>query len=223
MPTPTDALDAPIPPFLARWQSAGGAERANYQLFLAELCDLLHVPRPNPATNDDTKNTYVFDRSITVTHPDGSTSTNFIDLYNRAHFVLETKQGIEAQDKAPPGKARALTLDQDGPSPTHIRDDTPPLLVIDVGYSIETYADFSGLGKTYTRFPDNLSHRFKLPDLTGENALMLTANRHGNCYNVRIPIPQLPVFDVHDTNVMKFVFSRARTHWNLYEICSRTA
>ena len=39
-----------------------------------------------------------------------------------------------------------------------IPDDNPPfLLVVDVGYSIETYADFSGLGKTYTPFPDNLS------------------------------------------------------------------
>ena len=47
-----------------------------------------------------------------------------------------------------------------------IPDDNPPfLLVVDVGYQIETYADFSGLGKTYTPFPDNLSHRFKLTDL----------------------------------------------------------
>lgn len=32
--------------FLARWQHSGAAERANYQLFLSELCDLLDVPRP---------------------------------------------------------------------------------------------------------------------------------------------------------------------------------
>ena len=27
--------------FIVRWQSAGGSERANYQLFITELCELL--------------------------------------------------------------------------------------------------------------------------------------------------------------------------------------
>ena len=27
--------------FISRWEASGAAERANYQLFLAELCDLL--------------------------------------------------------------------------------------------------------------------------------------------------------------------------------------
>jgi hypothetical protein len=27
--------------FIARWRSSGAAERANYQLFLSELCDVL--------------------------------------------------------------------------------------------------------------------------------------------------------------------------------------
>ena len=35
--------------FIDRWAASGAAERANYQLFLSELCDLLDVPRPNPA------------------------------------------------------------------------------------------------------------------------------------------------------------------------------
>ena len=34
--------------FIERWSKSGGAERANYQLFLAELCDVLGVPRPDP-------------------------------------------------------------------------------------------------------------------------------------------------------------------------------
>ena len=29
--------------FIARWQASGGAERANYQLFLTGLCDLLDL------------------------------------------------------------------------------------------------------------------------------------------------------------------------------------
>ncbi|HXQ16543.1 MAG TPA: hypothetical protein VN814_18155 [Caulobacteraceae bacterium] len=33
--------------FIVRWTAReGGAERANYQGFLAELCDVLGVPRP---------------------------------------------------------------------------------------------------------------------------------------------------------------------------------
>ena len=35
-----------IDTFLARWRGAGGSERANYQLFIADLCDLLDVAKP---------------------------------------------------------------------------------------------------------------------------------------------------------------------------------
>jgi hypothetical protein len=36
--------------FIARWTSGeGGQERANYALFLSELCDVLQVPRPDQA------------------------------------------------------------------------------------------------------------------------------------------------------------------------------
>ena len=38
--------------FIARWAASGAAERANYQLFLSELCDLLGVARLQPATAD---------------------------------------------------------------------------------------------------------------------------------------------------------------------------
>jgi hypothetical protein len=34
--------------FIARWSAASPSERANAQLFLVELCDLLGVPRPDP-------------------------------------------------------------------------------------------------------------------------------------------------------------------------------
>lgn len=32
--------------FIQRWQQSGGAEMANSQLFLNELCQLLNVPQP---------------------------------------------------------------------------------------------------------------------------------------------------------------------------------
>ncbi len=39
--------------FFRRWEASGAAERANYSMFLNELCDLLDVPRPDPAGPDD--------------------------------------------------------------------------------------------------------------------------------------------------------------------------
>jgi hypothetical protein len=87
-----------IEAFIEHWSRSGGAERSNYQLFLAGLCDLIDLPKPDPAVPDDAQNAYVFDRSIKRTEADGSTSTNFIDLYKRGCFICETKQGIEKRD-----------------------------------------------------------------------------------------------------------------------------
>src|ERR1700761_6154204 len=43
------AQPALVDAFIARWQGReGGQERANYALFLAELCDVLGVRRPDP-------------------------------------------------------------------------------------------------------------------------------------------------------------------------------
>ena len=107
MPSP-DAVDS----FITRWENSGAAERANYQMFLAELCDVLEVPRPDPTSPDPAKNLYVFDRAITRVNPDGTSVTNYIDLYKARHFVNETKQGVSdcsvglrpslANEEAPP-------------------------------------------------------------------------------------------------------------------------
>lgn len=42
-----DATDAEQ--FIDRWAAASGCERANHQLFVADLCRLLGVPTPSPA------------------------------------------------------------------------------------------------------------------------------------------------------------------------------
>ena len=43
---PSDKAEA----FIARWQGhEGGQERANYALFLTELCDVLDLPHPDVA------------------------------------------------------------------------------------------------------------------------------------------------------------------------------
>ena len=87
-----------IQAFITRWAKSGGAERANYQLFLSELCDVLEVPRPNPTVEDDSQNAYVFERNVRFDNLDGTHSTKRIDLYKRGCFVLESKQGVEQQD-----------------------------------------------------------------------------------------------------------------------------
>ena len=75
--------------FITRWSNrTGGAERANYALFLSELCDVLNVPRPDPASAVTEQNDYVFERLVRRT--DGTTGR--IDLYRRDAFVLEAKQ-----------------------------------------------------------------------------------------------------------------------------------
>src|SRR3546814_15385914 len=64
----------------------------SYALFLAELCDLLGVSRPEPAPAERVGNDYVFERAVTFRQPDGGTSHGRIDLYKRGCFVLEAKQ-----------------------------------------------------------------------------------------------------------------------------------
>ena len=88
--------------FFRRWEASGAAERANNSMFLNELCDLLDVPRPDPAGPDDEKNAYVFERAVPFPNPDGSTTVKRIDLYKRDCFVLEAKQGSDRVEAAEP-------------------------------------------------------------------------------------------------------------------------
>src|SRR5579872_896307 len=79
--------------FIKRWTDrTGGAERANYALFLVELCDLIGVSRPDPAGEETERNAYVFERAVRFRHDDGTTSPGRIDLYKKGCFVLEAKQ-----------------------------------------------------------------------------------------------------------------------------------
>jgi hypothetical protein len=49
-PNPSPQSTADPAAFIARWQQSGATERANYQHFLSELCDVRGVPRPDPTT-----------------------------------------------------------------------------------------------------------------------------------------------------------------------------
>lgn len=82
----------PIERFIARWQGhEGGQERANYALFLTELCDALGLPHPDVANASHEFNDYVFERAVRHQRDTGE-SIGRIDLYKRNSFVLEAKQ-----------------------------------------------------------------------------------------------------------------------------------
>jgi hypothetical protein len=85
--------------FVARWQASAASERSNYQLFLIDLCEVLEVARPKPATGELEHDKYVFERPVHFQNADRSITTGFIDLYRHSSFVLETKQGCEAKQQ----------------------------------------------------------------------------------------------------------------------------
>lgn len=89
--------------FVERWEKSGGAERSNTHSFINELCDLLGLPHPDPVTEANHLNDYVYERSVTRHHADGHVSTRYIDLYKRGAFVLEAKQSAKAGKAKPAG------------------------------------------------------------------------------------------------------------------------
>jgi hypothetical protein len=92
---PRHYIPVNYPDFEARWRPAGGAERANYGLFLQDLCELLGVPRPDPTTDLPAQDAYVLERAVQF-NDGGKRSTGRIDLYKRGCFILETKQGVNS-------------------------------------------------------------------------------------------------------------------------------
>jgi len=160
--------------FISRWRDAGGGERANYQMFLTELCHLIGADLPKPSVADDSCNTYVFERRVPARHEDESITSNYIDLYRRDCFVLEAKQSRKRQwqEGERPGRAWDTLMRQAREQAEGyarrlpVEEGWPPfLVVVDVGRAIELYADFSLQGKFYAQFPDRSSHRITLNQL----------------------------------------------------------
>ena len=170
--------------FIARWQHSQASERANGQPFVMELCALLGVESPAPATGDVQADAYRFERPIDFS--DGTKGTGFADLYKRGAFVLETKQGVD-EDRAKAGKKKrkghgvrgtnawestmeaarnqaegyARNLESGEPVP-------PFVVACDIGYCFDLFSDFSGTGRVYVPFPSAESNRILLTDLRAE-------------------------------------------------------
>lgn len=184
--------------FIAQWRDTGGSELANTQSFINGLCRLIGVEPPHGSRTDDAQNDYVFERRVFQDNGDGTPpSFGRIDCYKRGAFILEAKQGSEADRAAAargeddldlfgqtasarlkrgtarrgtPGWAKAM-VQAKGQAERYAKalpadHGWPPfLLVADIGYCIEVYADFTGTGKSYAQFPDRSRYRIMLEDL----------------------------------------------------------
>lgn len=181
--------------FIDHWTRAEANERANSQAFLLGLAHLLGVPAPSNSHADG----YSFEYPVKV--PGGS-STNFIDLYRRGHFVFESKQFAARREElsaleaaAVQAGAIAAAAKKSGPvrdtgawSDAMIRakgqaeryvrslpaeEPNPPFILVgDIGHSIEVYADFTQAGKAYLPFPDPRSFRIRLADSARLNVVL---------------------------------------------------
>jgi SAM-dependent methyltransferase len=181
-----------IEAFITRWTAReGGAERANYQMFLSELCDVLGVDRPEPAGAERALNDYVFERAVRSRASDDITSSKRIDLYRKGSFILEAKQSrLPGARNELPGQT---SLFGDEPETLGKRSvargwdvmmqnarrqaeqyvflldadhPAPPFIITcDVGHAFEIFADFTGTGRAYSQFPDRKGFRIYLEDL----------------------------------------------------------
>ena len=182
-----------VPEFVEKWSASGAAESSNAQSFTNDLCEVIGAPKPDPSVPDESRNAYVFEKSVPT--PRGTVKK--IDCYRRGHFILENKQGATLKPaqalsaektqhlrsrKTGHGKRGTHTWDVamerakkqaetyarllDGPE---IRGGRPPfILVADVGHSIAVYADWSRAGGIYQPFPDPNSYRIPISELHRE-------------------------------------------------------
>ena len=181
--------------FIGRWEKSGGSELANFQMFANELCKLLDLSPPDASQELNEYNDYVFERRVDYKFDDGTTARRRIDLYKRDSFVLEAKQSakrakakqVDPQQpdllpedatqvkagtatRSTPGWHRAMRAAKqqavDYARALPKEHGWPPfILVVDVGYVIEVYADFSGQGKNYAQFPDRAGYSIPLAGL----------------------------------------------------------
>ncbi len=193
-------IDESVEKFIMEWRESGGSELANTQSFINGLCALIGVDPPRVSRGVDTHDDYVFERGVFQDNGDGSHSFGRLDCYKRNCFILEAKQGSDADRKSAAAGQEDLDLfGQD--AKTRVRRGSarrgtpnwakvmvqakgqaeryakalpvdhgwpPIIMVMDIGYCIEVYADFTGTGKAYTQFPDRARYRIMLDDLRDE-------------------------------------------------------
>jgi hypothetical protein len=158
--------------FVEKWERSGAAEHSNSQSFLNDLCDVLGVARPQPATGDPAKDSYVFEKPVLLATEENA-SVGHVDLFKDGNFILEAKQGSNLGTKRI-GTARRGTAawniamrDAYGQALGYAQtlDDPPPFIITtDIGYCFEFYAAFDGSGH-YRAFPNAQTNRVYLKTL----------------------------------------------------------
>ncbi|MEP6489954.1 class I SAM-dependent DNA methyltransferase [Microcoleus vaginatus GB2-A3] len=136
--------------FITRWAGSSGNERANYQLFFAEMCDALGVDRPfdkGRIPNDP----YCFDKDVKIFHPSGKVTPGFIDFYKAEHFLIEAKQGGTTSNKGTAKRGTNTYLREmekafvQAIAYTRSLSSKPPfLLTCDIGDHFELWMGFTG-------------------------------------------------------------------------------
>lgn len=166
--------------FVERWKARPISERAHYQTYISQLCELLPVSAPDRERAGDLD--YCFERPVRFRHDDGGSHIGYIDCYRRGCFVLEAKQST----KGPLTKAPAPTGDRvdrlmraakrQAAEYAKALDEWPPfLIVVDVGKSIELWSDFDRQGKVYSPFPDRARQRITLEQLVDPEVRQMLA------------------------------------------------
>ena len=110
--------------FIQKWQDSTLNERQSYQAHFADLCALVGVQTPSPATVDD----YCFERGVTKT----GSRHGWADVWKRGHFAIEYKapeRNLDAALKQLMTYALAL--------------DNPPLLVVCDTQIIQIHTHFT--------------------------------------------------------------------------------
>ena len=179
--------------FIAYWRHRpGGAERANYQLFLGQLASALELPTPEAAERG-VLGTYQYEGPVAGGSMRGN--KGFIDLYRKGCFVLEAKQSQipEAQRHQPELFDPATT---EPTAPTGARYDQlmrdalrqarnyavnlpanhpwPPFIIVcDVGRAFELFFDWSGNGRGYDFYPDRQNYRIGIDQLADHEVQVL--------------------------------------------------
>jgi hypothetical protein len=69
--------------FITKWKDNTLKERASYQLHFIDLCALVGVPHPSPASHD----TYCFERGAIRT----GAGQGWADVWKQGHFVFAYK------------------------------------------------------------------------------------------------------------------------------------
>jgi hypothetical protein len=121
-----------------KWAAVPPAERVTSQPFLIDFCSALGVARPDAGRGD-----YSFEYAVQTTNrKTGVTTSNWIDLYRKDHFILESKHvaGDRTAERvlgAAYGQAKGYAADIPHAPP-------PFLLVLNVGRTLLVWDRWGG-------------------------------------------------------------------------------